>query len=102
MAVALFLPYYTARKNRRQRLRRYQHIVEQSLKLAAANQLTEDFRDFQSFVKITLQLDMDDTAVEILEVGQALVITVNGATTLDTTQLKTVNELQHQLNTIKV
>ncbi|WP_338208766.1 hypothetical protein [Lactiplantibacillus paraxiangfangensis] len=102
VAVALFLPYYTARKTRRQRLRRYQHIVDQSLKLAAANQLTEDFRDFQSFVKITLQLDMDDTAVEILEVGQSLVITVNGATTLDTAQLKTVDELQQQLRAIKI
>ncbi|RRK11501.1 hypothetical protein D1831_02075 [Lactiplantibacillus garii] len=100
VAVALFLPYYNERKALHQRLRRYKHIVEQTLNTAAANQLTADYRDFCSFVKITLQLDMDDTAVEILEVGQALITTVGDATTLSFDQLQTVGELRQQLANI--
>lgn len=101
VAVALFLPYYNERKALHRRLHRYRHIVEQSLNAAANNQLTDDYRDFRAFIKITLQLDMDDTAVEILEVGQALIATIGDATELSPSQIESVHDLQRQLANIR-
>lgn len=101
VAVALFLPYYTARQQTRRRLQRFHHIVSKSLQLAADNQLTSDFSDFKAFIKISLMLETSDTAVAILQVGHALVTIVGDQTTLSPVQIKDVQALQVELATLQ-
>ncbi|WP_152668261.1 hypothetical protein [Lactiplantibacillus herbarum] len=99
VSVALFLPYYNQRQERLHRLKRFKKIVEQSINVVSQNNLS-NLDDFQSFIKISSLLEVDERLLAVLQVGDELIEIIDHQTTLSPRQITDVLALKEHLSAI--
>ncbi|VDG25503.1 hypothetical protein [Lactiplantibacillus mudanjiangensis] len=97
--VALFLPYYTQRQERQRRKKRFKKIIQQSLANFAHGDLSGR-DDFQSFVKISSLLEIDEDLLAILQIGDAAIDLMGTTSSLTQQQQQQLIELQQQLRLV--